>query len=163
MLGLRPAVLSLALIGVLIAAHSESVAAIQLNRAAPTSNRVLWPPRMPRSRAQAAPPPGHHRLSTADCDWKYYTQPLSHFAEGSTVAGNATFSQRVCIIDKHWEQPAAELAAAASGERAATGPILFCKRGHAGQLNFVCNSYQTSNALAYTLVYCRYRQRESDR
>ena len=46
---------------------------------------------------------------TADCSWKYYPQPLSHFAEGSTAAGNATFMQRVCVIDKYWKAPSAEL------------------------------------------------------
>ena len=65
----------------------------------------------PRSRmgthvqARPQPAPGGSPLpSSADCDWKFYEQPLSHFAEGSTVAGNATFRQRVCVIDKYWKR-----------------------------------------------------------
>lgn len=72
-----------------------------------------------RSPADAAPLP-----SSADCEWKYYRQPLSHFAEGSTVAGNATFMQRVCVIDKYWAAPSPELSGGSQGE-ATKGPILF--------------------------------------
>ena len=61
--------------------------------------------------------------SSADCVWKFYSQPLSHFAEGSTVAGNATFQQRVCVIDKYWAAPTPDLSAGLGD--AATGPILF--------------------------------------
>jgi hypothetical protein len=75
---------------------------------------------MPRSRSRF-PPAAPNRPSTVDCDWKYYTQPLSHFSEGSTQAGNASFRQRVCIISKHWrKQPSA-------GPADVKGPILFCK------------------------------------
>ena len=84
--------------------------------------------RMPRSRARSSPAPhddGPRRPSTVDCSWKYYTQPLSHFSEGSTVGGNASFSQRVCIIDTHWQQP---LEASGNGSaRSVPGPILFCE------------------------------------
>lgn len=59
--------------------------------------------------------------SSADCKWKYYRQPLSHFAEGSTAAGNATFLQRVCVIDKYWSAPSPEFSAALGTK----GPILF--------------------------------------
>ena len=34
-------------------------------------------------------PPCPTTPSTADCTWKYYTQPLSHFAEGSTQGPSA--------------------------------------------------------------------------
>lgn len=69
--------------------------------------------------------------STANCTWKYYTQPLSHFSEGSTVAGNASFSQRVCIIDQYWRSPSALAMGASTGNSSAEsaaalkGPILF--------------------------------------
>ena len=49
------------------------------------------------------------------------TQPLSHFSEGSTVAGNASFAQRVCIVDRYWKAPSAAVGAATH----AHGPILF--------------------------------------
>jgi hypothetical protein len=69
-----------------------------------------------------ARPQGTAQLpSSADCTWKHYTQPLSHFAEGSTAVGNATFTQRVCIIDKYWKAPAAELLPAAGGKVKFTG------------------------------------------
>ena len=82
--------------------HAVLAAAVLLGTASASS---------PRSRmgthvqARPQPAPGGSPLpSSADCDWKFYEQPLSHFAEGSTVAGNATFRQRVCVIDKYWKR-----------------------------------------------------------
>jgi len=67
--------------------------------------------------------------SSADCTWRYYPQPLSHLAEGGTTDGNATFQQRVCVVDKFWQAAPPELlpegAADAAGGAAGKGPILF--------------------------------------
>ena len=66
-----------------------------------TAARLRPKTRMPtiiqpqRQRADLVP-------SSADCTWKFYTQPLSHFAEGATVGGNGTYQQRVCVVDKYW-------------------------------------------------------------
>ena len=76
--------------------------------------------------------------SSADCEWKYYRQPLSHFAEGSTVAGNATFLQRVCVIDKYWSAPSPGLSAGL-GE-ATTGPILFYTGNEGPITSFLSNT-----------------------
>ena len=87
-----------------------SIASGSASEAAAGARRM---PRMVRSRRQDLEPPSPHKPSTLDCTWKFYTQPLSHFSEGSTVAGNASFSQRVCIIDKYWRAPSS----VASGDR----------------------------------------------
>eukprot|EP01051_Picozoa_sp_SAG22_P000161 SAG22_NODE_3_length_48349_cov_158.681180_22_plen_364_part_00 len=88
--------------------------------------------RMPTIRQQHPEPPpggGSPRPSSADCTWKYYTQPLSHFAEGATVGGNATYQQRVCVVDKYWRPAAPSLSGASESAAAAApppkGPILF--------------------------------------
>ena len=86
--------------------------------------------RMPRVVQSSRRHQQQSRPSTQNCTWKYYTQPLSHFSEGSTVNGNASFSQRVCIIDRYWKAPSvAMLGAGAGGVQGAgqqlKGPILF--------------------------------------
>jgi hypothetical protein len=125
--------------------------------------------RMPRNRAHAAPPPhGSRRPSTVDCSWKYYTQPLSHFSEGSTVGGNASFSQRVCIIDTHWRQPLeASGDSSTSVQAVPAGPILFCEPASHPR---VCHLYAVSLSFFMPLRApcrqsgaCRHRKRKSDR
>jgi hypothetical protein len=39
--------------------------------------------------------------SSADCQWKYIEQPLSHFARGLTTTVK-TYQQRICIYDGYW-------------------------------------------------------------
>jgi hypothetical protein len=73
----------------------------------------------------AAPPRSDSPPSIADCTWKFYPQPLSHFNEGHTQHGNATFLQRVCLVDRYWRAPSADMLA--GGGTADTGPILFCE------------------------------------
>lgn len=39
-------------------------------------------------------------MTSADCSWKMYQQPLSHYARGGN--GGRMFSQRLCVYDKYW-------------------------------------------------------------
>ncbi len=40
--------------------------------------------------------------SSADCQWKFISQPLSHFSRGIT-SEPIFFQQRVCVYDGYWE------------------------------------------------------------
>ena len=39
-------------------------------------------------------------MSSADCTWRWYSQPLSHYARGGN--GGILFQQRLCVYDKYW-------------------------------------------------------------
>jgi hypothetical protein len=43
---------------------------------------------------------GGNKPSSADCQWKFIEQPLSHFARGITTT--KTYQQRVCVYDGYW-------------------------------------------------------------
>ena len=113
------------LLGVATAAAvaSASAASVGAGTTASVGHRM---PRMRHSQSGSFLQQPGRKPSTLDCDWRFYTQPLSHFSEGSTIAGNASFTQRVCIIDKFWKPPAAELFPHRQHAAAAKkGPILF--------------------------------------
>uniref|UniRef100_A0A7S0ZZS3 Uncharacterized protein n=1 Tax=Noctiluca scintillans TaxID=2966 RepID=A0A7S0ZZS3_NOCSC len=47
--------------------------------------------------------------TSADCDWKWFNQPLNHFS-GVSNADNFVFKQRTCFYDKFWKtKPSAVL------------------------------------------------------
>jgi pimeloyl-ACP methyl ester carboxylesterase len=94
-----------------------------------------------------------YNLSHAD------TQPLSHFSEGSTVAGNASFSQRVCIIDKYWKAPSAKVSGSAD-DAAEKGPILFYTGNESPIDEYVNNTglmWSLAPKLGALLVFAEHR------
>ena len=110
--------------------------------------------------AAAAPRP-----SIADCTWKYYTQPLSHFHEGGTVNGSGTYQQRVCVVDKHWTSPSPQLLPAgrawdAAEPSALAGPILFYTGNESPVEEYVNNTglmWSLAPKLGALLVFAEHR------
>ena len=41
-----------------------------------------------------------NKPSSADCEWKYIEQPISHFARGINTQ---TYQQRLCVFDHYWQ------------------------------------------------------------
>jgi lysosomal Pro-X carboxypeptidase len=121
--------------------------------------------RMPRVVQSSRRHQQQSRPSTQNCTWKYYTQPLSHFSEGSTVNGNASFSQRVCIIDRYWKAPSvAMLGAGAGGVQGAgqqlKGPILFYTGNESPIDEYVNNTglmWSLAPKLGALLVFAEHR------
>ena len=114
--------------------------------------------RQPQDSPSSPPQP-----STQNCTWKFYSQPLSHFSEGSTVNGNASFSQRVCIVDEYWTAPSAELLRADGAQSAAAalkGPILFYTGNESPIDEYVNNTglmWSLAPKLGALLVFAEHR------
>jgi len=99
------------------------------------------------------------RPSIVNCTWRYYEQPLSHFMEGSTIAGNATFKERVCLYTKFWKAPSKSLSGVDS-ETDLTGPILLYTGNEAPVEEYINNTgliWDLGKKMGALIVFAEHR------